>query len=354
MKILITGGAGFVGSNLAISFKKETPSSIVVVVDNLKRRGSELNLSLFRKLGIEFVHGDIRNWSDLENLSGNFDVFIEASAEPSVLAGVNGSPHYLLQTNLLGTLNCLEFARKRAKTFIFLSTSRVYSLAPLNEINLLETPSRFEISKSQSYSGVSESGISESFPTHLPRSLYGATKLASELIVQEYVHTYGLQAIINRCGVIAGPGQFGKADQGVFTLWVANHYFKRALKYTGFGGKGKQVRDLLHPMDLFSLVKKQLSKIDDYSGEVFNIGGGQETSASLLELTSLCQEVVGSKMPIGEEPQTSPVDIPLYISDYSKAARSFDWQPQRSMRAIVEDIVIWIRENEAQLKAIFT
>lgn len=354
MRILISGGAGFVGSSLAIAFKKENPAATLVAVDNLKRRGSELNLALFKQVGIEFVHGDIRQPSDLEDLSGNFDLFIEASAEPSVLAGITGTPAYVLQTNLAGTLNCLEFARKRAQTFVFLSTSRVYSMAPLNEIKLEETASRFNIAEAQSYQGISRDGISESFPTHLPRSLYGATKLASELIVQEYTQAFGLQSIINRCGVIAGPGQFGKVDQGVFTLWVANHFFRKPLKYIGFGGQGKQVRDLLHPADLFSLIKKQLARADKCAGEVFNVGGGQEISTSLLELTALCREVVGNRVPIAEEPQTSPVDIPLYISDYGKAARAFDWQPQRPVRTIVEDIANWLRENEAQLKAIFT
>ncbi|MDQ3685594.1 MAG: GDP-mannose 4,6-dehydratase, partial [Acidobacteriota bacterium] len=188
----------------------------------------------------------------------------------------------------------------------------------------------------------------------LPRSLYGATKLASELIVQEYVDTYGLRAIINRCGVIAGPGQFGKIDQGVFTLWVANHFYQRPLEYKGFGGAGKQVRDLLHPLDLFSLIERQLAKIEQCSGEIFNVGGGLEVSTSLLELSALCREVIGHQVPIKENPETSPVDIPLYISDYRKAAAAFDWQPRRRVRDIVGDIFRWIKENEAPLRAIFT
>src|SRR4030095_3249961 len=271
MKILITGGAGFVGSSLALAFRRENASAQVTVVDNLKRRGSELNLSLFKQSAIKFVHGDIRNPSDLDQLDSAYDLFIEASAEPSVQAGIKGSPRYAFQTNLSGTFNCLEFARKSAGAFVFLPTSRVYSLTPLKKIALVETPTRLAIADNQSIKGISVRGINEDFPTNLPRSIYGATKLASELIVQEYADTYGLRSIINRCGVIAGPGQFGKVDQGVFTMGVANTHFKKPWKYTGFGGKGKQVRDLLHPLDLFSLVKKQIEKIDDISGQVFNV-----------------------------------------------------------------------------------
>lgn len=354
MKILITGGAGFVGSSLAYAFKKDQPQSEIVVLDNLRRRGSEINLSEFKKLGIQFFHGDIRNFSDLQDLPGKFDVFIEASAEPSVLAGLQGgTPQYLLDTNLKGTLNCLEFARERAEKLVFLSTSRVYSIQPLKEIQTFETASRFEIGDTQKWPGLSKKGISEDFPTHLPRSLYGATKLASELMIQEYCFSYGLQAVMNRCGVIAGPGQFGKTDQGVFTLWVANHYFQKPLKYTGFGGEGKQVRDLLHPLDLYDLICKQL-QTPRLNGEVYNAGGGREISTSLNELTALCQRVLGKQTPIGKDLSTSAVDIPLYVTDTSKANKTFAWQPRRSVENIVQEIADWIHQNEAALRLLFT
>jgi CDP-paratose 2-epimerase len=351
---LIAGGAGFVGSNLALSFCERHPGVDVVVLDNLRRRGSELNLAVFKERGITFRHGDIRAADDLADLDGSFDVMIDASAEPSVLAGVDGSPAYVIQANLVGTLNCLEFARRRSGAFVFLSTSRVYSIKPLRGLRLREAATRFELEPHQPSPGASERGLDETFPTNLARSLYGATKLASELVIQEYVDTYGMRAVIDRCGVIAGPGQFGKVDQGVFTLWVANHYFDRPLGYTGFGGIGKQVRDLLHPQDLFELLERQLAEIDAISGEIYNVGGGREVSTSLLELTGLCREVTGREVPIGSNTDTSPVDIPLYISDCARASERFDWRAERSVRDIVGQIASWLRTNEQQLRGLFT
>ena len=353
MKILITGGAGFVGSSLAKQFRSEFPQSKIVALDNLKRRGSENNITLFKSLGIDFVHGDIRNREDLNALKDNFDLFIEASAEPSVLAGLDGDPGYLIQTNLVGTLNCLEFARARAKHFIFLSTSRVYSIEPLKELKFEETSNRFELAANQLIAGVSEKGISEAFPTHQFRSLYGATKLASELLIQEYAQAYDMNALINRCGVLCGPGQFGKVDQGVFTLWVANHYFGKPLRYTGFGGEGKQVRDLLHPDDLFQLILEQNEKIESHRGGVFNVGGGREVSVSMKEMTALCETVTGRRIDIASDPKTSPVDIPLYLSDTSYVTSCFNWHPKKTPLEIVKEIHFWLRENEALLKPLF-
>jgi CDP-paratose 2-epimerase len=353
MNILITGGAGFVGSSLALHFKSKFPSGRVVAFDNLKRRGSELNLSKFKEAGIEFVHGDIRNPSDFEAVKGSWDVFFECSAEPSVLAGINSSPKYLLETNLVGTINCLEFARQNCGLFVFLSTSRVYSIAPLRELNLVQDSTRLVLAPHQSIPGVGEKGISEKFPTDSSRSLYGTSKLASEYLVQEYTANYGLKSVINRCGVIAGPGQFGKVDQGVFTLWVARHFFNQPLKYTGFGGTGKQVRDLIHIQDLISLLEKQIHSKSVFDAQTFNVGGGTRSSVSLLELTSICREVTGNAVAIESEKKSSAVDIPWYVSDISKAQASFDWQPERTVVQLVTDIKDWLFNNRDLLKQSF-
>jgi CDP-paratose 2-epimerase len=332
MRVLITGGAGFVGSNLALAFRDR--GAAVTALDNLHRRGSELNLPRFRERGIEFVHGDIRQPGDLEALDGRFDVFVEAAAEPSVHAG----PEAVLSTNLTGTLHCLEFARKRAGVFVFLSTSRVYSIEPLRALPLEETETRF-----------TGPAIDEAFPTHQPRSFYGASKLASELIIQEYVASFGMRAVIDRCGVIAGAGQFGKVDQGVFTYWMAAHHFGLPLTYTGF--RGKQVRDLLHPTDLFALIEKQVDRPD---GQTYNVGGGAPGSVSLRELTALCREITGNAIEVAEDAATSPVDVPHYVTDHARVSAAFDWEPHCTPREIMNDIHTWIRENEDDLRPIFT
>jgi CDP-paratose 2-epimerase len=351
MKILISGGCGFVGSQLAKRFQID--GHHVTAFDNLKRRGSELNLAGYKDLGIRFIHGDIRCESDLFDINEQYDLFVEASAEPSVHAGLDGSPNYLLQTNLVGTLNCLEFARKHCGGMIFLSTSRVYSIKPLREIRLCESKTRLEIDEHQTINGISPKGVSLDFPVHQARSLYGATKLASELIVQEYADTYKFPSIINRCGVIAGPGQFGKVDQGVFTMWVANHIYQKPLKYIGFEGTGKQVRDLLHPEDLYNLIAIQSANLSTQSGDIFNVGGGYDCSTSLLEFTHLCQEATAKEVEIGIVPITSPVDIPLYITDNSKVSATFGWKPKKTSKDIVTDINHWISNNIEYLKPIF-
>ena len=352
--ILITGGAGFAGSNLAILLKQKYPSYQVICMDNLKRRGSELNLQKLKELEIEFIHGDTRHKSDFDQIKKPVSCIIDAAAEPSVLAGQDGNTDYLIATNFNGTVNTLEFALKDRANFIFLSTSRVYPIRAIEEIQVTEAATRFEIAAKQNMPGISQDGISENFPLQGARSLYGSTKLASELMVEEYNDTFGLKTVINRCGVLAGPHQMGKIDQGVVVLWMARHFWKGSLSYIGYGGNGKQVRDLLHINDLFSLVDMQVHQPGKFNGDTYNIGGSGKISASLVELTGLCREITGNTIAITSIPETRKADIKLYLSDCSKIRKVIQWEPQRSVKEILQDIYDWIRDNEAKLKPILS
>lgn len=350
--ILITGGAGFVGSSLAIHIKKNYPNYNVTCLDNLKRRGSELNLSRLAAHGIRFVHGDIRNREDLYPFEAGLTTIIEASAEPSVLAGIGNAPDYLVNTNLMGTINCLYLAARVKADLIFISTSRVYPIAPIEAILVSENDKRFIILKDQNTAGVSEKGIAENFPIAGSRSLYGATKLSSEFLIQEFNTFYNIRTVINRCGVITGPWQMGKVDQGVIVLWVARHFWKKELAYFGYGGKGKQVRDILHIDDLCRLIDYQLHHPEEMNGRLFNAGGGPETSVSLRELTEICQRVTGNTVPIKEVAEDRAADIRLYITDNSAITAATGWRPSIPVENIVRDIYHWIKENENLLKPI--
>jgi CDP-paratose 2-epimerase len=343
--LAITGGAGFVGSNLAYSFRRRFPKMKVTAIDSLKRRGSDLSLPRLQDASVEFVHGDIRCPDDLAELP-DFDLLIDCSAEPSVHTGTKGSPHYVLDTNLTGTIHCLEAARERKAAFLFLSTSRVYPIASMNAIPFVEDETRFRwTAPGAAIPGLSERGIGEDYPLYGARSFYGASKLAGELLIREYVEAYAMPALINRCGVLAGPWQMGKVDQGVVTHWVARHAFGRPLRYIGFGGRGKQVRDILHVDDLFDLIVLQVASPASWDGRVYNVGGGREVSVSLLELTELCRRETGREVPIGNVPETSAVDLRIYLSDTRKVEADFPWKPKRSPARIVHDIWSWIDEN---------
>lgn len=351
MNILITGGAGFVGSNLAFRLKSNYPSYHIFLLDNLKRRGSELNIPGFRKNGISFFHGDVRNKEDFDQIP-KVDIIIDASAEPSILAGLNESPEYLINSNLIGTFNCLNFAIKNKTSIIFLSTSRVYPVQKLCSINYTEGNTRFELIDKQNIPGVSTLGISEKFPLSGYRSLYGMTKLASELAIEEYQEFYGINYIINRCGIIAGPGQMGKVDQGIAVYWAAAHYWNQPLKYIGFNGKGFQVRDMLHIQDLYDLIDQQIHHFNTYSGNIFNVGGGVKCSASLYELTDICRNIIGKESNVRNTQESRKADIPIYISDNSKITNLSGWRPERNINDIIQDIFQWIDLNKLMLKDI--
>jgi CDP-paratose 2-epimerase len=298
------------------------------------------------------VHGDVRVQADVLGL-GPFDAIVECSAEPSVLAGLEDGGDYVVNTNLLGAHHCLELARRDGAYLIFLSTSRVYPVAALNEVEYVENETRFELGPAQELPGVSETGISEQFPLGGARTLYGTTKLAAELLIEEYRESFGLRAVVNRCGVIAGPWQMGKVDQGVFTYWVLSHRLGRRLQYFGYGGSGKQVRDLLHIDDLVELIDRQLLEQEQWAGFTGNVGGGRKCSLSLVETTEICRKLTGAEAPIEPVEEPRPGDVPIYISDCDLLYRQTDWRPRRGPAEILGDINDWISEHEAAVKASF-
>jgi CDP-paratose 2-epimerase len=349
MRVLVTGGAGFIGASVAIGLAGRHPEWEIAALDNLHRRGAELNLPRLREAGVSFVHGDIRVLDDLLS-TGHADALVECSAEPSALAGFDGSPDYVVQSNLLGAYNCLELARRHGAYILFLSTSRVYPVAKLRSLALVETETRFELAAEQPYPGASPAGVSEDFPLEGARTLYGCTKLAAELLIDEYRDAYGLRAVIDRCGVIAGPWQMGKVDQGVFTYWMLAHHFKRPLSYIGFGGTGKQVRDLLHVDDLLELLDEQLGDPQRWDGSRVNVGGGRERSLSLLETTALCAEITGNQLAIASAPDTRPGDVPVYITDCARLEALTAYRPRRSARDVLADIHGWIGGHEQALE----
>ena len=350
-RILITGGAGFVGSSLACAIRQDRPDIKVMAFDNLMCRGSELNLPRLRAAGVEFLHGDIRNPTDLQE-AGQFDLLIDCAAEPSVQAGMNGSPRPVLDNNLFGTVNCLEAARVNNAAFLFLSSSRVYPIQTLNQTPWVESSTRFEWTRVADSTGISPEGVTEDFPLQGARSWYGASKLASEVVAQEYAASAGMQVLINRCGVLTGPWQMGKVDQGVVALWVMRHHFGLPLKYMGYGGTGQQVRDILHVQDLYALIRRQLSAPSLWDGRIYNVGGGKRVSISLAELTEMCQLVTGNIVPISSVPKTSDVDLRIYLTDSSQVQRDFDWKPRLLPEQIVQDIHCWVKENESALRPI--
>ncbi|MBI4966840.1 MAG: NAD-dependent epimerase/dehydratase family protein [Rhodospirillales bacterium] len=347
-RILVTGGAGFVGATLALALKRSFAHAEVVAFDNLYRSGSELALPRLAKGGVVFCKGDVRVPAEIA-AAGPFDLLLDCAAEPSVHAGYGESPDYLIATNLTGTAHCLEAARRQGAKIVFLSTSRVYPIAALRALPLERRGDRLVVPPGAQGPGWSERGIGPGFPMEGSRSLYGAAKLGSELLAEEFAAHYGLDVMVLRAGVLAGPWQMGKVDQGFMALWAARHLFGGPLAYRGFGGLGLQVRDVLHAEDLADLLIHLLGAAPSGFSR-WMVGGGPDNAVSLCELTRLCQERSGRTIPIGADPETRPADIPWFVTDCGDLR---GWRPRRGIAAIVEDLFVWLETHRAVLAPFF-
>jgi CDP-paratose 2-epimerase len=349
-KILITGIAGFVGNSMARYFKEHFADIEVFGIDNLSRRGSEDNLAALKNIGCKVIHGDIRCKEDVDDLP-KADWILDCAAIPTVTAGVESGTLNLINNNLTGTIFLLEKCRRDNCGFIILSTSRIYSINELVSLPLEEKETALTIKKNVQYpQGFSGHGVAENFSTVAPVSLYGATKLASETLALEYHYAFGFPVWINRCGVIAGPGQLGKIDQGIFSFWIYQYLLNKPLSFIGFGGNGKQVRDMIHPYDVFRIIEKQIASKEQSAPRVLNIGGGVENALSLVQLDKFCKEHIDIDKQIKQVPENRNFDIPLYISDCRLAKQYWDWQPTIKAKELLQQILRYGNENIDRLK----
>lgn len=342
MKIILTGACGFAGSTVAEALLARAAGLEILGVDNLSRAGSELNRGRLAKLGVKMWHLDIRSATDIDSLPAA-DFVIDAAANPSVLAGVDGvtNSRQVIEHNLIGTVNLLEYCKRHRAGFVLLSTSRVYSVAALAAVPVEAAHDAFR-PLDFSAPGLSSAGVAEDFSTSPPLSLYGTAKLASELLALEYCNVFEFPIWINRCGVLAGAGQFGKADQGIFSYWIHSYRARQRLKYIGFDGQGHQVRDCLHPRDLAPLLLRQMASAS--CNRIANIGGGVESAMSLRQLSEWCAARFGFHQ-IESGAEERRFDLPWLVLDSTRAERQWGWRPLTARDAILEEIA---QQAEAQ------
>lgn len=341
MNILITGGCGFVGTNLSLYLKSKKFN--VYTLDNLSRKGSKFNYTVLKKKKIKNFRINIANYKKLKGLR-KFDLIIDCCAEAAVEISRKKIDE-VFNTNLIGTFNILKKAKRDKSKIIFLSSSRVNSIKNINKIigNNSNLKKKLHINKL----------IDDKFENSRPKSLYGFTKLASEMLIEEFNYAFGLKYIINRCGVISGPLQFGKQDQGFVSLWVIHHIMKKKLSYIGYGGHGNQVRDVLHIDDLCELIHKQIKIINKIYNKLYTVGGSKISYTSLKNLTKICQNITGNKISIDKKKSTSIYDIPYFITDNRKVSKAYKWRPKKNINKIVYDITTWINNNKNLIQKYF-
>lgn len=346
MRLLITGICGFVGSTVALALRRLRPEWQISGFDNFCRPGSETNRRRLHEAGVTVSHRDVRCQSDIDALA-DCDWLIDAAANPSVMAGVGAgaTSRQLMEQNLLGAVNLLEFARRCKAGFILLSSNRVYNIPALTNTPLKVVDDAFTLDTSKPHpAGLSEHGISEALSTAPPVSLYGATKLASEILAFEYSQAYGFPAVVDRCGVLAGETQFGVPDQGIYSYWIRMYASRRPLKYLGFNGSGHQVRDALHPDDLAELLILQVENAEVATGKIWNVGGGPANAMSLAQLSRWCAANFGAHTVVADG-TPRPFDVPWMVMDNRRAETAFNWRPQITLAKILAGIAAHHQQN---------
>ena len=339
MKILVTGGCGFVGSNIAIYLKEKLPKSKINTVDNLSRKGSALNQLRLKKYNIKNYRYNISDYNKIKKIPRH-DLIIDCCAEAAVEIS-KIEVDRVFNTNLTGTFNLLKKCVKDKSRLIFLSSSRVYAINQFKELEkkIKKNNKNFYPNKNLSTSG--------------PKSIYGFTKFSSEELIKEYAYLFKVKYIINRLGVISGPWQFGKQDQGFVSLWIWSHLIKRKLKYIGFGGKGYQVRDVIHIDDVCALIFKQIKLFSKKYNLMLDAGGGKNNAISLKDLTKKCEQITLNSIKFTSYKKTSIYDIPYFVTDNSKVYNLYKWKPMKSIDDIIYDTYFWMKLNVKKLEGYF-
>ena len=333
--ILITGGCGFVGSNLAIYLQKELKNFFIFSADNLNKNYSKFNLNILRKMKIKNYKVDISSNKFLK-IKKKFDFIIDCSADPAV-ENSRKETQSVFNNNLKTTFNILEKTKKDKSKIIFISSSRIYPI--------IESKKKFR-NKNNSF-------FDEQTQTDGIKSLYGFTKFASELLIKEYSYIFNIKYIINRSGIITGPLQFGKVEQGVISLWLWRHLNNLKLDYIGFGGKGHQIRDILYVDDFSLLIKKQILAFSKINNQLFCIGGGKKNSITLKQLTAKCQKITENIPYIGSIPKSSMYDIPIFVSSNKKIKKFYNWSPKTDINQILKLNLKWLEDNYKKIKKFF-
>ena len=340
MKILVTGGCGFVGTNISLYLNSR--GFKIQSLDNLSRKGSKYNLNLLKKNNIKNYKIDIYDYKKIKKLP-KYDLIIDCCAEAAVEVSRKDIDK-VINTNFIGTLNILKKIQKDNSRIIFLSTSRVFPISETNKV----LKSKKIISKLQIKKLFSEKDIIEG-----PKTIYGLTKLSSEMLIEEFSYAFNLKYIINRCGVISGPLQFGKQDQGFLSLWVWKHINRDKMKYIGYGGNGHQLRDVLHIDDLCELIFIQIKKFNKIYNKLFTVGGSKRSYTSLVELTKICEKITKNKIKFSKISKTSIYDIPYYVTNNNLVTKTYNWRPKKNINKIVNDVFNWLTKNKKTLNKYF-
>lgn len=347
-KLTILGGSGFVGYNLAVFLKSK--GFDVTVADNLVRRGSELSLPKLKKHGINFIHCDVRNKEDFTNLPYSH-VILNCAAQPSAINYSN--PEFDITNNTVGVVNTIEFCRRMGSALIFWSTNKCYSGELVNAVPYTLKEKRYEWSdETFKLYGWSPRGFNEALSLNgSDHSIYGVSKVAADLIVQEWSDAYKIPAICNRFSCLAGPNQWGKAEQGWVTWFAIANELELPIDIFGFDGN--QVRDCLFTDDLNELILKQIESIEGHYSEFFNVGGGVDNTISINEAIALLEKMNKPWTSINKRDQRR-ADQAVYISDITRVSQEFDWKPKVTIEKGYEQILNWVKENKNQLIELYT